>query len=271
MKKLVGVVIVVLFSGAVYADGFTTNLIGYWGFDGSGADSSGLGYDLTIYGGAGYAGGLFGQALDLHGDPSQYAARPVDDQIYDFGSSDFTVQAWANYNVVGIEQNLVEKFVGGRGPGWTLTKVTWEAGTDQLHFWSNPSATFTSSYLNLTSNEWYQVVARRSGDLFEILLDGQVIASARSTLPVPDTTVPLLIGERQGRQDFPLNGRIDEVAIWNRSLTDAEISYLWNGGAGNRVTAPVPEPCTIALLGIGALGLIGYGRNRRPQRDAPVA
>lgn len=55
-------------------------VIGYWPFDGSGADLFGGGRDLDLFGGVGFAPGLFGQALDLHSNPSQYAARPGDDQ-----------------------------------------------------------------------------------------------------------------------------------------------------------------------------------------------
>jgi hypothetical protein len=39
---------------------------------------------------------------------------------------------------------------------------------------------------------------------------------------------PLLIGKRGGYQEFPLDGLIDELAIWQRALNRAEIDYLYN-------------------------------------------
>ena len=54
-------------------------LAGYWAFDGNSADSSSNGRDLILFGGVGFAPGLFGRAPDLHHDNSQYAARPVTD------------------------------------------------------------------------------------------------------------------------------------------------------------------------------------------------
>jgi hypothetical protein len=32
-----------------------------------------------------------------------------------------------------------------------------------------------------------------------------------------------------------LDGRLDEVAIWNRALSNDEIAYLYNAGLGNPV------------------------------------
>jgi hypothetical protein len=79
---------------------------------------------------------------------------------------------------------------------------------------------------------------------------------------INDTTMPLLIGKRNdidGR-GFPVNGLIDEVAIWNRALSDAEISNLYNDGAGYAV---VPLPGAVWLLGPGLLGLVGWRRFKR--------
>jgi hypothetical protein len=50
--------------------------------------------------------------------------------------------------------------------------------------------------------------------------------------------MPLLVGKRNqfdGR-NFAVDGRIDEVAIWSRALSDAEIAFLFNEGSGNPVS-----------------------------------
>ena len=63
--------------------------------------------------------------------------------------------------------------------------------------------------------------------------------------------MPLLLGARDGSQNFPLKGSADEVAIWSRALTDGEITTLYNGGAGTQV----PEPSTLVLLALALLGM----------------
>jgi len=208
-------------------------LTGYWPFE-DGADYSGNGRDLVLAGNAGLSTGLVGQALELRNDGSQYAARTADDAVYDFGSNDFTVQVWVNFNNTSREQTLIEKFYGGGGPGWTLTKLDGNV----LHFWANPSAVFYSPVVQIQTGVWHQFIARKSGSLFQIIYDGNVVAQASSSVAVPDTTMPLLIGKRNASdgRNFAVDGRIDEAAIWSRALTDAEIAYLYNNGSGNSVT-----------------------------------
>jgi len=52
------------------------------------------------------------------------------------------------------------------------------------------------------------------------------------------------------------NGKLDELAIWNRELSSTEVSDLYNNGAG----VVLPEPATMVLLALGGLAVI---RRRR--------
>ena len=207
--------------------------IGYWRFDGNGTDLSGGGRDLDLKGGMGFAAGLCNQALDLHNNGSQFAARPSDDAIYNFGSNDFTIQVWVNFNNTDWEQTLIEKFHAGAGPGWTLTKLN----GDQLHFYARPAIVLTSAPLSIPRQKWHHIVVRRSGPRYQLIYDGKVVAeeaNPAAVLSLPSTTAPLLIGRRnqEDGRTFSVNGRIDEVGIWSRALSDSEIGLLWNGGKG---------------------------------------
>jgi hypothetical protein len=227
-----GVLLLVLALGGLAAaqDG----VIGYWPFDGNGADLSGGGRSLTLFGGVGFAPGLFGQALDLHNNGSQFAARQIDDAIYDFGANDFTVQVWVNFNNTFREQTLIEKFSSAAGPGWTLTKLDGNA----LHFFARPAIVLTSASLSISSSMWHHILVRREDTTFQIFYDGSEVVQGSSTEAISDTGMPLLVGKRNqfdGR-NFAVDGRIDEVAIWSRALSDAEIAFLFNDGSGNPVT-----------------------------------
>jgi hypothetical protein len=237
---LVATVFLFTAPGHARAD-LTDGLIGYWPFDGNGADHSGGGFDLQLYGGVGFTHGLFRQALDLHRDNTQFAERPIDDPIFDLGANDFTIQVWVNFNSTAGEQTVFEKFQGAGGPGWTLTKLAGNA----WQFYAMPSAVLSSNPVPIPTGVWLQVVVRRTGDLFELFYDGMLVASGENQNPVSATSFPLLVGKRNDAgQRFPVDGAIDEVAIWLRALEDAEIAFLWNGGEGNPVRPPrrLPGP-----------------------------
>ncbi|MCR4411149.1 MAG: S8 family serine peptidase [Thermoguttaceae bacterium] len=220
--------------------GLADGLIGYWPFDGNGADLSPSLCDLGLYGGVGFASGLFGQALDLHNDGTEFAARPGDDAIYDFGAGDFSIQVWVNFNNTDREQTLFEKFSDSDGPGWTLTKLV----SNELHFYASPSAIVGSPAQAIQPGIWHQVLVRRSGSDFELYYEGVLIASKSDSDPVPDTTFPLLVGKRNDTdgRNFAVDGRIDEVAIWDRALSSREIASLFNGGSGTAMPAVAVSP-----------------------------
>ncbi len=212
---------------------FATDAIAYYPFENSGADAvSGL--DLTLVGGPAFGGGLFGQGLALAADSTKYAQRPVDDAQLDF-AGDFTVQVWVKFASTAGQQTLIEKFLGPAGPGWTLEKLA----DDTLHFYALPTAIMTSAAIGFQANAWNQIVLRRTGDVFEILRNGTVVATANGAGPLPDSTLPLLVGRRDGAQLNPVNGTLDEIAVFGRALSNAEIASLYNGGTGRRVATNV--------------------------------
>ena len=88
MHLLVMAGIIMSASSPIHA-GLLDGLAVYYKFDGSGADSSGNGCDVGLYGGVGFAPGIFGTALDLHHNGSQLAQRPADDPVLNLGAADF--------------------------------------------------------------------------------------------------------------------------------------------------------------------------------------
>ncbi len=57
--------------------------------------------------------------------------------------------------------------------------------------------------------------------------------------------------------DRDWDGLIDEVAVWNHALSDADALEIYSLGLNGQ---PVPEPTTLMLLGPGGLSLL---RKRR--------
>ncbi len=212
---------------------------GYWPLDGNGNDLSGFDRTTILQGGVSFTNGLFNQALDLPNDARKFAERPVDDAVFDFGSSNFTIQVWVNSRGTSSDQVLIEKFQGTMGPGWSLAVLN--GGV--IHFWATPAAVLYSSPLSITPGVWHQIVVRRSGATVQCLFDTNRVASADAgTTAISDTSNGLLLGRRNAAdgRGIQLDGRLDEVAIWNLALSDEDIAQLYNGGAGQPVFSKYP-------------------------------
>ncbi len=236
---------------------FTTGLEGYWAFDSDGGDSSINDRSLSFNGGSGFSTGLFGEALQLTGNSAQSAQRATDDSEFDFDSSDFTVQIWANFASTSGEQTLIEKFTGGAGPGWTLTKLSGNG----IQFFADGATSIVTPMQTIPTSQWHQFVVRRDGTAFDVFFNGLSTGSSTSALAIADTSQPLLIGEREGSQQFPVNGLLDEAAIWSRALSNTEVTQLYNGGNGRPVIATIPEPSSACLLACALL--VRVTRRRR--------
>jgi len=246
MRKLlygvVALLVFVSFASAALVDG----LQGYWQFNGDGSDSSGNSNDLTVT--AKYSGGLLGQAMNLGGSTSTYATRSSDDDAFDFGSSDFAIQVWINWNTTAGEQVIIEKFSGQNGPGWTLTKVN----ESTIQFYCGSAYEISTT---IAANTWHQIIVSRSGTSLSIYFDNSnLLTTTIGSLTISDTTMPVLFGKRNENdgRGFATSGMFDETAIWNRALTASEITSLYNNGTG----MILPEPATIALLCLGSLVFI---------------
>jgi hypothetical protein len=92
----------------------------------------------------------------------------------------------------------------------------------------------TSPVETIAPNVWHYIVGRRQGTTFSIFYDGTDIADVTDSTPLTATSMPLLIGKRndQDGRDCAVDGRMDEVAIWNRALDASDLATIYNKGAG---------------------------------------
>jgi hypothetical protein len=79
---------------------------------------------------------------------------------------------------------------------------------------------------SLNTGEWYCVAATYNGNEIKLYLNGQIDGTATSTGTFEISANNLQIGGNSG--DAYFNGTIDELAIFNRALSDAEIAEFCN-------------------------------------------
>ena len=93
---------------------------------------------------------------------------------------------------------------------------------------------------------WHLVTGTFDGTTARLYVDTVLVASDTFTAP-PTTNLPLHIGEDYSSGGYGWNGTIDEARLYNRALTAAEVSTIYNytGGASDTtppsvsITAPI--------------------------------
>ena len=201
-------------------------LMGWWKFDeGTGDvayDSSGYGNDGTIHG-AVWSTGKIGGALSFDG---------VDDYV-DCGNGaslnpgeELTIELWVKPNDVTHYGRWVSKF--GSWPsyyGYSFLQ-TYDNALFQLYAGGALTEFVVPDII--TAGEWQHMVAVYDGSNMYIYRNGVLQGSQSKTGAITNSGVPLFIGQRAGSQWF--NGLIDEVRIYNRALTPAEIWQNYQAG-----------------------------------------
>ena len=137
------------------------------------------------------------------------------------GASNRSVSAWVKFDAL-VNQSVV---------GWGVDSVSrWFYLTIVNSYW------YISGYLNdydtgvLATIGWHHVVVAYDGTTVTVFVNGASIGSTSKTYNT--TAGPLYFGRRNVLNDFHLNGRLDDIRIWNQSLVLADAQWLYNSGAG---------------------------------------
>ncbi len=240
-------------------------LLAHFTANGTANDVAG-GHDGTLVGRAGFGPGIEGQAFQLDG-ATQYVISD-EDPDWAFGMNPFTVSVWVNFDVikVGNPGSLPNVFVGqDDGSGEQMKWVFFTSGQSDVSFHINGTAfIFTSAPLPFTPapGEWHHYVVTRLGQDFTFYVDGNSLGSVQHDVFVPNASYPLTIGQAEGLGY--LDGRIDDVQIYNEALTPAQVASLTKN-PGSTITfsclADLDDdgnvgPADLALL-LGSWGACG--------------
>ena len=219
------VLCVILMSTTNTAD---ANLVGWWKFDGDGVDASGNGLDGTLEGDAHFIEGYSGQALALDGDGDFFTVNEYKGLM---STSDVTVTAWVNTTAAGDQADIV---YWGRNSGGRRVDFRINAGRLRVEHGGGNLQGDTS----LNDGEWHHVAVTIPAGVtvsypdVKLYLDGQD-DSRYTTDPDPpfrledhDSNVDLTIGRRVPQNDRHFLGMIDDVRIYDKVLTGAEIQDI---------------------------------------------
>jgi chitodextrinase len=230
----------------------TAGLVGYWNFDeGSGViahDTSGSGYNGVVNG-ATWTAGKINSSLSFNGSTNSVVTPNIA-----LGSA-FSVSAWVNsavayqsYYARIAETQYSSGFYLGVTPAGSRYKFIVNGGVGST---GSCGVTYGCAEGGLVTMGWHLVTATFDGAAAKLYVDNALVASDTFTAPL-STNLPLYIGQYYGGSAYGWNGAIDEVRLYNRAITGAEVSaiYSYTGGASD--TTPPSTPANVSATGVSA-------------------
>ena len=228
---------------AVAPPDLARGLAGHWAFDdGKGAiarDASGRGNHGAIKGGAKWAKGVLGGALEFDGR-DDFVSIP-NESAFDITGS-ITVSAWIRVESFSKSwQAIVTK--GDRA--WRLHRA---GGTSSAGFACTDLSRNETGDLfgkkSVADGHWRHVAGVLDGATISLYVDGVLDASGDSSPKISVNNHAVLIGANDQAKGRLFRGLIDDVRLYDRALSVAEIQALVKAGG---VSAPPASEAATAV------------------------
>jgi len=236
-KKLIYLVSLVFVLGLILTsagNAAETDLVGWWKFDETSGtiahDASGNGNDGTIKGDPIWVVGKIAGALQLDGDGDYVDVGSVGIS----GTDQRTIAGWARASTTAIPSWTT---VFGFAPDGSTDGTYFDIEVDDLgNYVINVQG--WEGIFSAVDTQWHHFAVTYTGSGGSWYLDGQLIDSLEGAVGTIDQ---VRIGARLEDNNF-FPGLIDDVRIYNKSLTLAEIKKLM---AGSKAYDPAPADGTL--------------------------
>lgn len=217
--------------------GLQNGLVAWYPFCGNANDESSIGNNGTVYGAT--------LTTDRNGNPNS---------AYDFNggsyieaqnnaalnfTSSHTYSVWVRITGSNTWQHFITRNDGASHPllqQFYLRRGS--GGSIELQNSPNGNIVHTANTLNSTNPQWHHIVAVVDVNALKsyLYLDGVKIDSSSLSTPLNynNNNGKLWIGVENPIVSLPsgpqyFQGKLDDIGIWNRALTQSEITQLYNG------------------------------------------
>ena len=276
LKFAIVFIFIFVFAHSARAD-ITTGLVGWWKLDGNATDSSGNGSNGTLVGGPTFTNGQIDQAINLNGT-SQYVNVGAPATLNNLPA--LSISAWIKPDSLANPGNDIIAKQNGEHPmstGWVFRTENESANRNSLQFevnydisitpwnpwqdmqtiaeenvievgeWNCAVVTWDGS--NIAANAKFYV----NGILVNKYLNGQWDRDGVGSR-TDDSYRPLIIGDdAQSYGVQPFDGLMDDVRIYNRVLSVAEIQAICSNSFGNIIVNATLDGQPWPSSGTGAI------------------
>lgn len=201
------------------------NLIAHYPFSGNANDASGNGNNAETTN-ATLATDRFGN-IDAAYQFNGINNAIVFNDISAIKHSDFNVSFWVFSNIKNKEQRLIDK-----------TDITPNRSL-YIEFLNNGKVSaacgYSSNYITIESTNTYNdglwhfisfnYKIQDTKNLIQLFIDKELVASREISYKMYDNSLPFRIGNDGGSRNY--NGKLDDIRIYNKALTETEILELY--------------------------------------------
>jgi hypothetical protein len=217
----------------------THGLVAYYPFDGNARDQSGNGNHGEVHN-AMLTSDRFGNANSAYSFDGSSAYIRVDSGLpFDF-SNNFSVALWVKpaTSQQGSAAIFSKSHVVTQSP-WAIQQSGSSLNSFLLYYKQSVSDTWTGSAITgLLANQWNHYSITKENTKLSSYLNGNLVATAFGTYPAIKTNgnLPLFIGVVDIATGCYFSGLLDEILIFNRTLTAQEVLTLY------QFDAPTSQP-----------------------------
>ena len=264
------------FSHPAHAD-ITNGLVGWWKLDGNATDSSGNGSNGTLVGGPTFTNGQIDQAVNLNGT-SQYVNVGTPSALNNLPA--LSISAWIKPDSLSNPGNFIVGKTHGETPmftGWLFRTENPSGNRNSLYFSADFNRNLNDQGFDpgqdliavaeenvIKVGEWNHVVVTWDGSKIAANAKFYVKGSLVGKSPTHDKDIngdgtrsddsyrPLIIGAYD-QPYAPFDGLMDDVRIYNRVLSAAEIQAIYANSFGNIIVNATLDGQPWPSSGTGAI------------------
>jgi autotransporter-associated beta strand protein len=164
------------------------------------------------------------------------------------GASAFTLEAWVNFTNVNAGVQRIFSTFSGSSPSWGYAFGIKDPNTLRFTTSTVQDADQSLSHA-LVAGLWYHIVCTSSAGQYHFYVNGAEAGSGTGIIGSGNTgvSVPLQLGANPGTYPAAeqVNGRIDEVAIYNYALNSTQVTNHYSAAFETlTVSTPVALPPT---------------------------
>jgi hypothetical protein len=216
------------------------NLVGWWRLDeGSGNfayDSSGFENNATLEGNPEWVDGSIGGALRLYGTGDYVDCG--NNEIFDT-TDELTLSIWVNTNDAGNGEH--NPYISKGDHSYVLKHFN--GNNIEFFVYSGGWRTATFPVDESFNGVWHHLAGTYNGTQVKLYIDGELRGTTNYTGAIEVSSDDINLGRNSEDTDRLFDGIIDDARIYNRALSEVEVSKL-----ANPTNASTPEPADGSLV-----------------------